>query len=266
MTAQGKATTAGAALDVTILGSGTCVPSLTRSACAVLVETGAARVVLDCGPGTMRQLLAAGVRVCEVTHLFFSHFHPDHTGEMAAFLFANRYGFSPGRERPLFMAGGKGQAAFYAACRSVYGQWIELADSLLEIGEFSSSQADQRDFPDFTVITRPVTHRPESIAFRLESGGRAVVYSGDTDYDENLARLAAGADLFICESAHPDGCKQDGHLTPGLAGKIAAAAEVKQLVLTHLYPACDQVDIRQQAAAAFAGPVTVAEDLMRFSL
>jgi len=266
MTAPGNTKTADGTLAVTILGSGTCVPSLTRSACAVLVETGAARVVLDCGPGTMRQLLAAGVRVCDVTHLFCSHFHPDHTGEMAAFLFANRYGFSPGRDRPLVLAGGKGMLAFYAAFQSVYGQWIELAGNLLEIGEFSSSDADQRDFTDFTVFTRPVTHRPESIAFRLESGGRAVVYSGDTDYDENLARLAAGADLFICESAQPDACKQDGHLTPGLAGKIAAAAEVKHLVLTHLYPACEEVDIRQQAADAFAGPVTVAEDLMRFSL
>ncbi|MFW5989493.1 MAG: MBL fold metallo-hydrolase [Desulfosudaceae bacterium] len=253
-------------LRVTILGSGTCVPSLSRSSCAVLLETGPSRIVLDCGPGTMRRLLEAGVWVCDVTHLFFSHFHPDHTGEMASFLFANRYAFSPGRKRPLVLAGGKGWAAFFAACRSVYGQWIELEDDLLQIQEFDTADQDSCDFGNFTVTTGPVTHRPESIAFRLESGNRSVVYSGDTDYDENLVRLAREADLFICEAAFPDHLKQAGHLTPALAGKMAAAAAARKLVLTHLYPACQKVDLRQQAAVSFSGPVVVAQDLMRFDL
>jgi ribonuclease BN (tRNA processing enzyme) len=55
-----------------------------------------------------------------------------------------------------------------------------------------------------------------------------------------------------------------GHLTPSLAGGIAQKADAKRLVLTHLYPPCDQVDIAKQAASSYKGAVIVAEDLMSF--
>ena len=86
---------------VTILGSGTCVPSVKRSACAVLINSKSAVIVLDCGPGTMRRLTETGTAVTDVTHLFFSHFHPDHTGELSTFIFANKYPDQTRRKRPL---------------------------------------------------------------------------------------------------------------------------------------------------------------------
>lgn len=253
-------------IRVTILGSGTCVPSLTRSACAVLVETADTRMVLDCGPGTMRRLLEAGVGIHEVTHLFFSHFHPDHTGEMATFLFAGKYAPGPRRTHPMVMAGGTGFAGFYEAFKGVYGEWIEWADDLLVIEEFDTTGPDTRNHDGFFLTTRPVPHRPESIAFRLEAGGVSVVYSGDTDVSDSLITLAKNADLMICESALPDGWKADGHLTPSLAGEMAQKAGVRRLVLTHIYPMCDTVDIVSQCRSAYDGTVQVAEDLMRIEV
>jgi len=82
---------------VTILGSGTCVPSLTRSACAVLLETSGSRLLFDLGPGTMRRLLEAGVTIEEIDWIVLSHFHPDHSAELAPYLFASRYGDEPRR-------------------------------------------------------------------------------------------------------------------------------------------------------------------------
>ena len=251
---------------VTILGSGTCVPLLSRSSCSVLLETGESRVVFDCGAGTMRRLLEAGVTVFDVTHLFFSHFHPDHTGEMASFLFANKYASAPQRTTPLLLAGGRGFYKFFENYKTVYGHWLELPDRLLQFGEFDVSQADRADFADFSVTTRPVCHQPESIAFRVEKGGRSMVYSGDTDVADNLVTLAEGADLLICESALPDHLKTEGHLTPSLAGRVARKAGVKKLVLTHLYPECDEVDIKAQCARIYNGEIVVAEDLMQFGL
>jgi len=72
-------------VKITILGSGTCVPSLKRSSCSVLVETGGSKLVFDMGTGTMRRLLESGVTIGEISHIFFSHFHPDHTGELVNF-------------------------------------------------------------------------------------------------------------------------------------------------------------------------------------
>ena len=68
-------------LSVTILGSGTCVPSLKRSSCSVLMRTGDNVLLFDSGVGTMKRLLEAGVEIFDVSFIFYSHFHPDHTSE-----------------------------------------------------------------------------------------------------------------------------------------------------------------------------------------
>ena len=253
-------------LSVTILGSGTCVPSLARSACSILMETNGVKAVFDCGPGTMRRLLEAGTTVFELTHLFLSHFHPDHTGELVSLLFANKYTVPPQRTAPLTLAGGKGLRDFYNGLRAVFGEWIDPGDDLLLFKEFAVDGEDYYRHEAFSVVTRPVVHRPESVAFRVTVDNIAVVYSGDTDVSGELIRLSQGADLLICESALPDELKAEGHLTPSLAGEIARQAGVKGLVLTHFYPSCDKVDVVQQCARAYDGEIIVAEDLMRIEL
>jgi ribonuclease BN (tRNA processing enzyme) len=75
---------------VTILGSGTCVPSLQRSSCAALIDTGSSKVLLDSGAGTMRRLLEAGHSIHNLSHIFYSHFHPDHIAELVPLLFATK--------------------------------------------------------------------------------------------------------------------------------------------------------------------------------
>jgi len=112
-----------------------------------------------------------------------------------------------------------------------------------------------------------MNHREESIGYRIiDSDDRTIVYTGDTDTTENLVSLAAGADLLICESAMPDEKRVPGHPTPSLAGEMASRAQVKKLVLTHLYPECDQVDLRTQCRRTYQGPLVIAEDLMRIDL
>jgi len=250
----------------TILGSGTCVPSLTRSACAVLIEAGGERILFDSGPGTMRRLLQAGVQIFELPFVCFSHFHPDHSGELVPFLFANKYPDGSLRQRSLTLIAGRSFSNFFNGLRSVYGRWIELAPSMLNIEELSTKQPDRREFGGFVLESAPAVHNPESLSYRVTgSDGRSVVYSGDTDYSEELIRLSRGADLLICESALPDELKVDGHLTPSLAGEIAARAKVGKLVLTHFYPECDTVDIAAQCRRTYEGPLVIASDLLRIS-
>ena len=57
-----------------------------------------------------------------------------------------------------------------------------------------------------------------------------------------------------------------GHLTPSLAGDLAARANVRRLVLTHFYPECEKEDIIAQCRKTYAGPLVLAEDLMQFDV
>jgi ribonuclease BN (tRNA processing enzyme) len=254
-------------MRATILGSGTCVPRLERSASAILVEEGDTKILLDLGPGTLRRLLEYGLTIFDIDHIFLSHFHPDHTAELVPFLFATKYPDGSRRRRQLRVAAGEGLKKFYKGLRAAYGDWIVLPAEQLAILELDTRTGETLHLNDIKVVARPVNHRPESLAFRFEDrDGRSVVCSGDTDESDSLVALARDADLFICEAALPDERKAPGHLTPSLAGRLAHRARAKRLVLTHLYPECDGVDLAGQAARTYAGPVTVAEDLMSFRI
>lgn len=254
-------------LGATILGSGTCVPSLARSSCAVLATIGKTRILLDAGPGTMHRLLRAGTTIFDLSFIFISHLHPDHSGELVPLLFATKYPDGDRRQQPLALVAGKGFGRFFNGLRSVYGQWIELPAPLLSIREMDTDGPDQMQARGFHLATRPMTHSPESIGFRLSTpDGRSLVYSGDTDVTPELVRLAAHADLLICECALPDGEKVPGHLTPAQAGQMASQAGVKHLVLTHFYPACESVDMAAQCRRTYEGPLTLAHDLLSFEI
>ncbi len=249
---------------VTILGSGTCVPSLKRSACSVLIETGGKKLLFDTGPGTMRRLLHAGVEIFDISHIFYSHFHPDHSAELVPLLFATKYPDGDRRQHPLVVTAGRGLLRFYDGLRAVYGKWVELTPGLLDLDELDNRGPDGREYGDFTVQSAPMAHNDESLAYRITGrDGVSVVYSGDTDYCDELIELGGEADLLICESSLPDDMKATGHLTPSLAGKIATLAGVGKLALTHFYPDCELVDIEAECRKTYDGPLVLAEDLMK---
>jgi len=254
-------------MTVTILGSGTCVPSLERSSCSAMLEINGTRLLIDSGPGTMRRLLRTGTTIFDIDYIFYSHFHPDHTAELVPFLFATKYPDAGQRQTALTIIAGMGFESFFAELKRIYGRWIELDPDLVKIIQMNNQSTDLLELNNFTVRSAPVDHNPESIAYRITSpGGRSVVYSGDTDYSESLIELSKDADLLICESAMPDDYRISGHLTPSLAGDIATRAEVGKLVLTHFYPECDNTDIRQECRRSYDGPLVLAEDLMTIKI
>jgi ribonuclease BN (tRNA processing enzyme) len=249
---------------MTVLGSGTCVPSLKRSASSVLLEIDENKILVDSGPGTTRRLLEANVYLNQLSHIFYSHFHPDHISELISILFALKYSGLK-RTKPLFIIAGNGFLDFFDRLKSAFGHWIAL--DMLIFDEMDTFTPDHRTFDDFDVNSVPTNHNPESLSYRFTSKlGSSVVYSGDTDESQQLVQLAKNADLFICESSMPDGHKVDGHLTPSLAGKIASKAKVSKLLLTHLYPECDTVNIEKQCRNTYSGPLWLAQDLMRLAV
>ncbi len=247
---------------IKILGSGTCVPSLRRSACSVLIEGEKEIFLVDSGPGTLRQLLKAGHHISDIDAVFLSHFHVDHTSDLPALLFAIKYPNMTRKKEKLILTGGTGLTRFYTDLDRAWENTLEL-DGFLEIIELPSRSREPLVFSEFTVEFEKPVHKTESRAFKfIAPDGFTIVYSGDTDFSENLVKLAHNADVLIIESALPDHMKVAGHLTPSLAGDIAARANVKHLVLTHFYPECEKADMKKECRKTFSGEISLAEDLL----
>jgi ribonuclease BN (tRNA processing enzyme) len=76
--------------------------------------------------------------------------------------------------------------------------------------------------------------RYKSLAFRIEIGGRMIVFSGDSGWTEDLVPFTAGADLFLCECTYFESEHLDFHLNYPLLAKARDRLQVKRMVLTHL--------------------------------
>jgi ribonuclease BN (tRNA processing enzyme) len=248
-------------MEITVLGSGTCVPSLRRSSPCILVDTGVIKLLLDTGPGSLHQMLKAGITINDIDVIIYSHFHVDHTAEMAPFIFASMYAPESFRTKPLTIMGPPGLKEFYRCLTLAYGKWIvpeHYTISWIEAGNRS------REFPTAVVKTIPTQHSGNSMATRIETtSGRAVVYSGDSEYCPNLVAISRHADLLILECSFPEDMPCVGHLSPSLAGRVARESQCKKLLLTHFYPPCDAHDLLTPLRKEFLGEVALAEDLMR---
>ena len=249
---------------VTILGSGTIVPSLRRNPCSFLLEAAGRKLLFDLGPGTMKRLLEAGTTIGEIDLVLLSHFHPDHSGELASFLFAAKYPEAYRRRTPFTLAGARGLRRLFEGLKGAWGDWLVLPEEIFSLQEMGRDRPDVLAQGEMVIRSRPVAHTPHSIGYRIEMpDGTSLAYSGDTDFCDSLVELARGTDLFLCECSLPDGMKVEKHLTPSEAGAAAAKAGVKHLVLTHFYPECDGADVGAQCRRTWQGPLTLAEDLMK---
>src|SRR5512139_3848115 len=106
-------------MEITIIGSGTGVPSLRRGSPATVIRAGAHRLLLDSGSGTLRRMLEAGIDCKDVDCLLYSHFHPDHTADLVPFLFASNYGSDEVRTGDLTIIGPVGMAVFYDKLKGI---------------------------------------------------------------------------------------------------------------------------------------------------
>jgi ribonuclease BN (tRNA processing enzyme) len=254
-------------MEVIILGSGTSVPLPERASPSIALFIENRFLLLDIGPGTVRQLTGAGLKYEDIDYIAISHFHPDHTADLIHFFFATRYPPVLKTRKPFTVIGPKGFNEFMAQLRRAYVAWLDLPAGLVNFEEVSVKKGDQREFDAFTVRTAPVKHTPQSIGYRIEDhAGRSIVYSGDTGSCETLVDLARGADLLILESSFPEAESVAGHLTPAQAGDIAARAGAKKLLLTHFYPEILGADIESQCRKTYQGELLLAADLMTLSV
>jgi len=250
-------------VKVTILGSGTAVPSLQRNSSGVLIQDNEINTLVDFGYGNLKQLLNLGITYHEIDRIFFTHNHPDHMCDLIPFLFGSRYQLDA-RKKDLQIVAGPGFQDFFDKLMLAFKHWLKPTEYKLNILEVDEGVYE---FDSLKVQAEKVKHIAMSRGYRFTNDkGKSVALSGDTDYCEGMIKLGKGTDLMILECAWPDEEKTEGHLGPTLAGKLAAEADCKKLCLTHFYPPCDLDNIRKTVQEIYKGELVLARDLMQFDL
>ena len=249
--------------------------------------------VIDCGMGVSRQLVNAGVPIPSVKYIFISHHHSDHNLEYGN-LFYNAW--AAGLTTPIHSFGPKG----IEAMTKIY--W-ELNKFDVETRIEDEGRPDPRplliakdiaedgvvlETDDVKVTAFRTPHPPivDNFAYEFETADGTIVFSSDTAYNPKLAEFAHGADVLVHEALYVpavdrlviktrNGASLKQHLMASHTatedvGRIAAAAEVKVLVLSHLVPGDDpevtDENWMEGVRKNFSGRIIVAKDLMHLAL
>ena len=110
-------------MKIKILGSGTLNPSMERGSPSYLVTVGRLNILVDIGPAVVRRLSEYGISANDIDVIVTTHFHIDHTADLATFFFVSNYGVKE-RTKPLLVIGGQGVHKFYRSLLRVY-PWIK---------------------------------------------------------------------------------------------------------------------------------------------
>lgn len=250
---------------LTVIGSGTLVPSARRSSPCHLVETGDAVLLLDAGPGSVHGMARHGKPWHDVTHVVLTHFHTDHFGDLPHLLFALRWASPKPRSRPLVVLGPPGLSGRIDALAAAHGEFIAAPGFPLRYREV----ARDGSWTDGAVTLRfaPTPHTGHSVAVRVEAGDAALGYTGDTGPEAALGEFFRGCPLLIGECSEPDPPVMSNHLSPASLADLARVAEPDTLVVTHLYPPLDAAAVPGLVRdAGFTGRVVCARDGQQFRI
>ncbi|MEH0110894.1 MBL fold metallo-hydrolase [Tersicoccus sp. MR15.9] len=293
-----------AGLDVITLGTaaGPAIRSGAPGIATAIVIDGL-HYLVDFGLGCTRQAHDAGLRGRDLRAAFITHLHSDHVGELPAYLLWNWGAPVDGFTDDVPIHGpGPRTGAMIEHVLAAFDEDISIrivdegrpdlrrivrpVDIVLPAdaaGAGPEATPAMRPFEihrdeRVTVTAILVQHPPvfPSFAFRFDTRYGSVVISGDTTECANVATLAAGADLLVHEavdlayfasgdfSAEFLNHQQISHTTPAGVGRVATAAGVGHVVLSHLAGVATDAQWAAGVAAEFAGPVTVAQPGQRF--
>jgi ribonuclease BN (tRNA processing enzyme) len=257
-------------MKLVVLGSGTSVFHPRRAAAAFWLETENGSVLLDCSADAPHRMAQENLDWINLDAIWISHLHLDHCAGLAPFLFGMKW--APGidqRTKPLRIFGCEGIKKLLGAIDESHNYKLFKQRFGIEIHEVAPDETAN----SFEIVagvkaeTFSTPHRRESLAIRLtDTSGATVVYSSDTGYSEDLAKFARGVDLFILECSFYRNKPVSTHLELAEAMRLAQIAEPRSLLLTHLYPEWDDVDLEGEAKNLWGGQTLAARDGLRLEV
>jgi len=250
-------------MKLTVLGSGSTNSS--RATIGFVLELPNQSIAIDLGFSCFKNMQKTGIDYSKINNIFFTHVeHPDHINDLTAFLFARKGLADSGlsEEIQINLFAGQGLKKFVQNLFVLYPLFENLPFKL-KVTELEAHSKNK--FPNFSLTTKKMKHRPSSLGFRFEAGGKSIVFSGDTEQNENLVELAKNADLLVAECNFGEEVGGD-HMNAEQVAVIAARANAKALLLHHFSPEAEKVDTKAIAAKKFNGVIYVAEDLMQVTV
>jgi ribonuclease BN (tRNA processing enzyme) len=276
----------------------------TQASSAVIVD--GRPYLVDCGYGALKAAVQAGLTLGSISNVFITHLHDDHTADIAAFLALKWTGTQNPGEATIHGPYGTTAMVDAAIAFSRANVEIRKIDEGRTVdpktifhGRDLTAPKITEVFKDDRVVVQAVenAHFPDrakakmdyrSFAYRFNTATRSIVFSGDTAYSENLIELAREADVFVCEvlgaaagvnapgrGAAPNANNntesiarhvRETHSTPEEVGKMAAAAKVKTVVLSHQVGGGrggNNDPLTADLKKVFSGEVIVGTDQMR---
>lgn len=244
-----------ASVTLTVLGCDGSWPGPGGAGSGYLLEVDDLSLLLDCGPGVFGALHAR-MDPGELAAVVLTHHHPDHWSDIYALDAHARFGRAlRHRGRPV---------PVYAPATVVERVGV---DSVPAVTWRIVTDGDRASIGELALAFHRTDHAQETLAVRIDGGGRALGYSADTGPDWGPIALGVGLDLLLCEATYTadhEGTMQ--HLSARQAGAAGREAGAKRLVLTHRWPSVRADEVATEAETAFGGPVEQAERGKEFTL
>jgi ribonuclease BN (tRNA processing enzyme) len=280
-------------------------PRAHRAQFSNLLTVNGTHYIIDAGDGVARRLAKAGINVREIGIVFITHHHDDHTAGLGTLLSVawdqqrtkpiDVYG--PPRTEELVRAAVQyfrisAEIRIADGGRSVPIENVFIGHDVSTglIYQDTNIKVTAVENSHFAFHQGAAAGKHKSYAYRFETLDRVIVFTGDTGASEAVIEIARGADLLVTETSSCQGRMQEmledgrwqamspaeqagitrqmtqGHMTLDEIGELAARADVKTVVLSHLTHKRDgdYSSWAEEVKKYFSGQVLAAKDLMEF--